>query len=99
MAHTMTTPTTTTAPVRTIMREYTNAQIRDADMARMAEYDWSVQSVQTIAGGYAGGKGCLLALLFLPLALLAGSKPDRYIVTYATTQPVGQALLPDQVWT
>ncbi len=85
------------APLRTITREYSHERDRDRDIARMGNHGWSVQSITHVPGSYRGGRGCLLAVIFLPLALLAGNSPDRYFVTFGTTAPASQATLPKQI--
>lgn len=83
--------------VRTITRQYRNADARMRDEANMIAFGWSVQSVTVIPGGYNGTAGCFLAIIFLPLALLAGKKEDGFVVIYGTTAPPGMATLPVQV--
>lgn len=73
------------APPPTTIREYRDAFERDRDVAMMAAHGWVVQQTTVIPGSYNGGKGCLLAVIFLPLALMAGNHPDRYMVTYVAT--------------
>lgn len=85
------------APLRTITREYNHERDRDRDIAQMGSHGWSVQSITHVPGSYLGGRGCLLAVIFLPLALLAGNSPDRYLVTFGTTAPASQAKLPAQI--
>lgn len=72
-------------PPQTTIREYRDAFQRDRDMAAMAACGWVATQTTVIPGGYDGTKGCLLAIIFLPLALLAGNQPDRYMVTYTWT--------------
>ena len=83
--------------IRTITRQYPDAGSRARDEWNMVRFGWTVQSVTVIPGKYNGGAGCCLAIIFLPLALLAGNHPDGYLVVYGTTAPPGQAILPDQV--
>jgi len=81
----------TVSPLRTVTREYASDQHRRRDMDNMTEHGWQVQNIAHVAGKYKGSQGCLLFLLFAPLALLAGRTPDNWIVTYGT---IGQTAVP-----
>lgn len=76
---------------RTITREYSHEQDRQRDMAQLTARGWLVQNIAHIPGNYNAGLGCLLAIFFLPLALLAGRSPDRWLVTYGTPDLAAQA--------
>lgn len=76
---------------RTITREYSHERDRQRDMAQLTARGWLVQNIAHMPGTYNAGLGCLLAIFFLPLALLAGRSPDRWLVTYGTPDSTAQA--------
>ncbi|MFH1207314.1 MAG: hypothetical protein V1668_01780 [Patescibacteria group bacterium] len=48
----------------------------------LEENGWKEINRVTETGKYKGGKGCCLFFIFAPLALLAGHKKDKIIVTF-----------------
>ncbi|HET8627808.1 MAG TPA: zinc-ribbon domain-containing protein [Thermomicrobiales bacterium] len=83
--------------IRTVTREYLDERDRTADVAQMQQHGWAVTSITHQPGKYRSDVGCLLALIFLPLAFFAGNTPDKWLVVYSTTAPPGQATLPAQL--
>ncbi|MDD4333264.1 MAG: hypothetical protein PHT51_04075 [Patescibacteria group bacterium] len=70
--------------LKTITFEVTEkGQVEMAKKILEMEKDgWKEINRSTEVGKYKGGKGCCLLFIFAPLALMAGSKKDKVIVTF-----------------
>jgi predicted amidophosphoribosyltransferase len=67
--------------IKTKVVTYVNEHSMQRDIQKRELMGWKVVSVQRVPQGYAAGKTCCLAIIFVPLALF-GKKKDVFQVTY-----------------
>ena len=67
--------------IETQVTTYKGQKAMQNGIKSMQRRGWAVTNTQAVQGKYKAGKTCLLALLFLPLALL-GRGGESYMVTY-----------------
>jgi len=61
--------------------KYVSDKASQKGITKMTKQGWEVVSVTPVDQGYAKGKTCCLAIVFLPLALF-GKKPTAMSVVY-----------------
>jgi hypothetical protein len=65
---------------------YKNEKEMQRGIAKMQRLGWEVVDTEALSRDWGCIKTCLLAIIFLPLALL-GRKPQRYKVQYRRAVP------------